>query len=447
MNLSVRIENVQHLKSMEFNTAILPGKLLCIVGKNGVGKTTLIKSLANILRADTFKVTSTDSIFDASSSIIYSIDNTTHKYTYDSAIKSLNCKSVIPKDVLDNLDVELPIPHGHRFNFFQSISKVDGEIRNSIISGKYSDPIELIEFLNEVYSPDKKFSTLKQIVVKGTPYYFMLDKNNKYVREDYFSSGEYFLVSLYRKLYTKKKIIIVDEIDISLDAAAQVKLVDWLRKYSNLSSSSVIFTTHSLALMRKLEDNELFYMDNKNGNVSIIPASYGYVRSILFGFSGYDKYILTEDKMLHDFIKFIITHFDINPFFSYIVIYVGGADQVDDLARRNKSQKFFDASEVISIYDGDQSQNKFAQKQDSFCIPFESIEKKIYEDYFVHNKLEYFEMAESLRKGKKKYFYEKYKGAFDFSDHDIFAYLCKEYESDLNPLIAKLKSFLERKIT
>ncbi|WP_232254013.1 AAA family ATPase [Pseudomonas glycinae] len=54
MQLSVELKNIQHVKSLTFCVDLSENKLTCIVGKNGIGKTTLIKAILNFRSADTF---------------------------------------------------------------------------------------------------------------------------------------------------------------------------------------------------------------------------------------------------------------------------------------------------------------------------------------------------------------------------------------------------------
>lgn len=109
---------------------------------------------------------------------------------------------------------------------------------------------------------------------------------------------------MYRKIKGAARLIVIDEIDISLDAAAQSRLVGWLRKFCEEEKVNVVFTTHSMAIMRTMEDEELHYMYSEDGVIKTKLASYNYIKSVLFGFSGWDRYILTEDPMLEGFLNF-----------------------------------------------------------------------------------------------------------------------------------------------
>ena len=45
--------------------------------------------------------------------------------------------------------------------------------------------------------------------------------------------------------------------------------------------------------------------DPCESSVELVPASYGYIKTLLFGFVDWDRYILTEDEVLHDFLEVV----------------------------------------------------------------------------------------------------------------------------------------------
>src|SRR5262249_39229284 len=147
-------------------------------------------------------------------------------------------------------------------------------------------------------------------------------------------------INLYRTIKSGARLIVVDEIDLSLDAAAQVHLLRNLRIFCQRYGCSILFTTHSLAMMRTLSSQELLYMERYVTLTELYPASYSYIKTLLFGFTGWDRYILTEDAVLHDFIGAIIQRYCKDVFYQYKIIYVGGATQVSDLIRRNQREGF-----------------------------------------------------------------------------------------------------------
>lgn len=279
MKLEVSINNIQHVKKIEFSINLEERSLICITGKNGTGKTTLIKAIRNLVKADTFSQLSPSRSFLDTSEIAFKVDGKDIVYKYDKERKLLDSRDIIPKALRQGISVELPIPHGERFNFFQKISENDSGIRSQVIMKNYTTPTELIDFLNSIYATDK-FDDLVVVTVKGIPYYVIVDADNYYLREDSFSSGEFFLINLYRRIISGYMAIFIDEIDISLDAAAQVQLVKWLRKFKDIYETTYVFTTHSLAMMKMLEPGELYYMENQaDGTTAIQQRSYAFVKA------------------------------------------------------------------------------------------------------------------------------------------------------------------------
>lgn len=382
MKLILKIENVQHIRSAELALDLDENGITCLVGRNGIGKTTLIKALRNLRIADTFKKTAIDSIFSMSSKIVYSCDPYEYAFTFDPKLKSLNCKTVVAQQLRDSLEVELPMPYGDRFNFFQSISDADHEIRRNIVLENFTRPDELIDLLGAIYD-SSKFDNLRCITIKKRTYYCLILDESRYIREDYLSSGEYFLISLYRNIVSGRKLIVIDEIDISLDAAAQAKLVEQLRLYCQKYAVNIVFTTHSLAIMGTLRADELHYIESRGGVLDIQPVSFNYAKSLLFGFSGWDKYILTEDDVLENFIEFSIKRYFPRTFYKYKIIFIGGGANTVKLMDRNSDQHFFSTEDnVISVLDGDQRGLRYARnRRDIEFLPWESIEKQIFIEY------------------------------------------------------------------
>ena len=442
MRLSLKISNVQHIASLELELNLDANKLTCIVGKNGVGKTTLVRALRNLSHSDTFLRTAPRDIFSKGSAISYRLDEEFVTFSYDEEFKSLNCRDVIPESARNLCSAELAMPHGDRFHFFQSVSDADQEIRSRIVLEEYSKPVELIAFLSDIYSSNK-FESLVEIAIRGRSYFCILKEDSRYLREDYFSSGEYFLISLYRTIRGSARLIAVDEIDLSLDPAAQVHLIRKLREFCVRYSCNILFTTHSLAMMRTLNASELFYMESQDGVVSVFLASYSYIKTLLFGFSGWDKYILTEDEVLQEYLESLIQRSCGQAFYRHKIIHVGGGTQVVGLMRRNESEEFLaTAANVIAILDGDQRASPHSRVAGVHLLPFDSVEKALAIHY------EEDDFPRRLGPGKQ------FNGAKDLfhslqrdqvmSRGQIYAYLSTRNEDALRQLVDVLNRFLSR---
>jgi len=378
MKLEISIHNVQHIKNIDFSVNLAGNSIVCITGKNATGKTTLFKAIRNLISADTFQQTSSTR-FSIDSEIRYKVDDKEIVFKYDKNKKMLDSRDAVPSELRKKIFIELPIPHGERFNFFKKISEMDFNLRSQIVARRYIKPVELIDFLESIYTT-KKFQNLVEVRIRNVQYYAIVLDNNYYLREDYFSSGEYFLISLYRRVISGHMAIFIDEIDISLDAAAQVRLMEWLRIFKERFNTTFVFTTHSLAMMKKLAPEELFFMEMKSdGSLTIENRSYAFIKSTLFGFKGWDKYILTEDDVLKDFLEHLISSHCKSSFYQYNIIYVGGGSNTIDLMERNTEDNFLtsESRNVIVVLDGDQRNKSYAKLKNVFCIPMDNIEKEL----------------------------------------------------------------------
>jgi ABC-type dipeptide/oligopeptide/nickel transport system ATPase subunit len=379
MRLDIFIENLQSINRLEHSIDLDGTSLICITGKNGSRKTTLMKTVRTLVSADTFIKTSSSRSFSANSKIRYRIDEREITFQYDVSKKSMESNSHVPLAIRKRISVELPIPHGERFVFFEKISENDASIRTQVILKKYRKPQELIDFLQSVYKTTR-FENLVELQVKGVPFYVIPAEDNYYLREDHFSSGEYFLISIYRRVILKNLAIFIDEIDISLDAAAQVRLVGWLTKFKNSYNTTFVFTTHSLPMMKMVPPASLFYMEAQDdGCTTIQNKSYAYIKSTLFGFKGWDRYILTEDQVLKDFLEHFISKRCKPSFYQLKIIFVGGGSNTTDLMERNKIEHIFteNPNAVITILDGDQRKRRNGKIENVFFIPMESVEKEL----------------------------------------------------------------------
>ncbi|MCH8533391.1 MAG: ABC transporter ATP-binding protein [Saccharospirillum sp.] len=342
------------------------------------------------------------------------------------------------------ITAELPFPFGSRFKQFSLISNYDNEIRTNIAASQYEGASDLVNFLSRVYS-DHKLSDLKVTKVGKFNFYFVLLDNDYYIREDHLSSGEYFLIQLYRLITSGASLILIDELDLALDAAAQVKLYNTIKEIVREGSTKVILFSHSLAFMSTVDEGGLYYLENGTDSASLEARSFGYVKSDLYGFIGKDRYIITEDDVLVGFLNFLIRKY-ISPFFEYEIIPVGGLPQIETMGRKNDVHQIFgDPSKLIIFVDKDiVGQLKYSGPSKVLHSPVDDIELFIWQNKDklpAHLRDLRFKHAEK-EKATAKTFWKKILRSDGVSRDDLFAIVACENEIETDELIGELKAHL-----
>lgn len=355
------------------------------------------------------------------------MDGETFEFTYDGALGSLSTRSPVPQRLREHISVELPIPHGQRFGYFSTLSEANDDIVKAMILGTDARPDGLIEFLSRIYG-EPRFENLREVTFsRGTCTFYRLH-DDRYVREDSFSSGEYFLVNLYRRLQSGSRLIFIDEIDISLDAAAQARLVGELRQLCARFEVNVVFTSHSLALMQTLRSEELLYLEAAPEQSMLVERSFAYVKSLMFGFHGWDRYILVEDEAAELVIDHLVRKYCQPCFCRYFVLVVGGAGQVVSLLQRNRKHGFLaSADAVIAVLDGDQANTGHAAEQATHCMPLWSVEsafEAVYDQPDFHTRLPAHVEAKLPVEGRHKAIYKAFRRLKLLSDSDLVELAC-----------------------
>lgn len=376
----ITIENIKCISQLSVEFDYPESKFIVITGKNGIGKTSLIKAFHLISDPDIFHKSSGLNAIRHDSKITFNIDGfDSFSFKFNEKLGVLDTKDKLPST--NQIIAELPIPFGNRFKQFSLISNHDSAIRANIAASEYDSADELICFLSQIYQNDK-FNELKTTKVRNYEFYFILLDDNYYVREDHLSSGEYFLIQLYRIITSGAKLVLIDELDVALDAAAQVKLYIGIKPLLERYGSRLIVISHSLAFMNTVDDGGLYYLEDNAGSVTLEQRSFGYIKSDLYGFEGYDRYILTEDEVLEGFVEYIIIFYSIRPYYQHRIIGVGGCNQLKLIVEKNDRCKIFsDSRNVLAIVDGDafpSLDQEYTGSTQIYQSPVEDIEMFIY---------------------------------------------------------------------
>lgn len=440
MIVSVDIKALQHLAKISVSFDFSRDPLICMTSKNGVGKTSIIKALA--LLKDTAIVSKTSSVFSISEKTQIDVKINEDIYAFRFNDGDLDTKNILRDETF--LSVELPIPYGKRFSDFPSLSSIDMTLREKYLKGEYKNADELIAFLNSVYKNINKFQNLKVVKIKGINYYFLPLDDNRYIREDYFSSGEFFVISLFKMITSSSRLIIIDEIDVSLDSSAQVSLMGAIRDICIKREVKILFTTHSLPIMKTIYEygTPIIYLKNDNGEVHYNQVSYSFIQLEMFGFLGFDKFIFTEDVTLEFYINFKLSTMKTKN--RVKIIYIGGCSNVVDLMKRNAATNFICATkDAIAVLDGD-AEADYGHRSDVIMSPYNDIEDEIYRKYKEEN--EVYNLPTIVpENAKSKAYWKKLqekRKEHNLTREDIFTILEQGFESKVAVFYNKLFSFI-----
>jgi ABC-type dipeptide/oligopeptide/nickel transport system ATPase subunit len=440
---SITIKNVKGFSKIHVDFDYPDSNFIVVTGKNGVGKTTLVKALSLIKDPLVFQKTSGNDSIGTESSVEFSIaGHGDFSFKYSSNHNSLDSKDSLPEE--SYIVSELPIPYGDRFQHFSLIAGFDNEIRVNIASTEYDDAHELIAFLTEVYRTDK-FEGLKKTKIGKYEFYLNVKSQDYYIREDHFSSGEFFLIQLYRLITSKASLVVIDEVDIALDAAVQVNLYAAVNRLLLEYQTRLVVISHSLAFMNTVDDGSLYYLESDESGPSLEKRSFGYIKSDLYGFRGKERYILTEDDVLVGFIEYLVRNYVI-PFFQYEIIPIGGQPQIDMIARRNDEHGIFgDSDKVVIFIDKDISEQlKYKGPSKVYCSPVEDIELYLWKNKETLLSDVYIESFQEARREKDtaKTYWKKVIRSKKKTKDELYRIVDENFKEEIEFIVASIKELL-----
>jgi len=401
----IEIKNIKNISLLKFEIDFAKN-MIAIIGENGSGKSTLLTCLSKLVDRESLKneLQGSDSDFE-DSFIQYSftdIDNNKVDFKWirkQGWICVLGEASNMPK--LDGI-FESTIFFGNRFikpfdkKDKKDIVKIEEEtlIPNSNdISKKmgdilYSDEnsFKKITEIEKTIMIDEKQKTYKE--------YFIYKTNSELaISQIDWSSGEYLLfkileyiiaLELKNKKINQAKLIIIDELELSLHPLAQKRIIGYLNKLSQCHNLLIIITTHSPYIIREINQNNIFNMKKNNADSFLEkpPIFIGHLISELTGNEYYDRLLVVEDNIAKLFVHQIILT-NLNTYPKYNILPFGGWSNILNMIKINKDTPLFNAEKVLTILDGDvlpsinRKFNELNKKIETLQYTREEIDEKI----------------------------------------------------------------------
>jgi energy-coupling factor transporter ATP-binding protein EcfA2 len=98
----------------------------------------------------------------------------------------------------------------------------------------------------------------------------------KYYSERNFSLGELCVLKLIRSLRDcpNNSLVLIDELELALHPKAQIELLGFLTEMAHAKHLTVIFSTHSASLLKRVDRRQIIFLENVNGTVNTVVGCY-----------------------------------------------------------------------------------------------------------------------------------------------------------------------------
>lgn len=213
--VAVGYNNEVVLKGVSFD--VYPGEFICILGSNGKGKSTLLKSLMGILPI----------------------------ISGDIVLKGKILESIRAEDKAKHMAVVLT----------DSISQVNMKVRDVVSTGRYP-----------YMSWNTKLSASDQSIIDfALTQVGALQHADRWIAE--LSDGERQRVVLARSLAQETDLLLLDEPTAFLDLAHTMEVCAMLKKLTQQTPKSIIMSTHDWAVAMEIADRIFWIDEASNFNV------------------------------------------------------------------------------------------------------------------------------------------------------------------------------------
>ena len=220
------------------------------------------------------------------------------------------------------------------------------------------------------------------------------------------STGENLLLSILysielrinKEVYGDEPVfILLDEIELALHSSALRRLIQFLKKLSEQNNFVVLFSTHSIELIRSISPENIFYLQKHvDGSLELINPCYPVyaTRNLESSNYGHDYIIMVEDELSRQIVEKILKQKQLLGNKRVLVIAVGGWTQVLRFAYDSiRSNLMIKTTKILIILDRDIKDfvPKFLKDEkmnfsvEPNYLPVNSLEKFLLQNYKRQN--------------------------------------------------------------
>lgn len=273
----ITIKNLKHIRELVFDIPAQGVHLLA--GSNGAGKTSVLACLRRIGQRHAF------AHHFAASQHSNSLDNfdraeVTYKLNEREVVYAYGGERWVPRPrsnnrLLDDFGYPAVLYIG------ATADRITPRPEDFNLRRLAQAPQQIQDAANRIFGTTK-FNTLKTInltrgdgnsafVLQSSP-----PPNAKYFSERHFSLGELCILKLIRELMNcpDRSLVLIDELELALHPKAQIELLKYLTEMSAQKILTVIFSTHSVSLLKHVDRQQILFLEASAGIVSTLKGCY-----------------------------------------------------------------------------------------------------------------------------------------------------------------------------
>lgn len=403
MGIKVKIHNVKNIDDFEFVIPTVKG-LYAITGENGSGKSTVISCAASAFYVPSFY----DYFGNPRDGAYIKFDFNGKKRL----IKEMDGKWVNPssKQFLGITGFyEGSIVFGNRFK------DIDYSLLGKLATIDQSQLTDASDFVKKslgsiLHDDEKYYSTLymlkeedaKRMQLNRPTYYY--ENKDSLISQLNMSTGENLLLTILSSIEKRLKkeiygetpaFLFLDEIELALHSSALRRLVFFLQKIAEINNTVVLFSTHSIELIRSISYEHIYYLQRHvDGKIECLNPCYPVyaTRNLESSNYGHDFIIMVEDDLAKMVVERILREKRLLSNKKVLVIAVGGWHQVLRFAYDAiRSNMALSSTKILIILDRDIKDEvpAFLKKEKiGFSNPLHYLPIKSLEKYLLENLVE-----------------------------------------------------------
>ncbi len=277
MTTRIAIRNLKNIRLLEFE--IPPPGAYLLTGTNGSGKTSLLTCLSRLRNSGAFQRgfrSSAHKSLDShrGASVEYQINDQSVTYTYveerwaplPRKNSGLLATCGYPEVAYIAADADRVEPQQQEFapRRVQPTPQTLRDAMNTIFSTtRFSE----LCFLNINRGGKNRAYLIKQAQA-GKPTLYFSERN--------FSLGELCVLKLLLALdhIADNSLVLIDELELAIHPRAQTQLFQYLTQFSKQKNLTIIFSTHSVTLIKGTDRSKVLFLQNAHGIVTYTKGCY-----------------------------------------------------------------------------------------------------------------------------------------------------------------------------